>query len=335
MEKLYPLKFVPQFFHRIWGGDKLQHLFDIQPSNQPIGEVWLISSIDGYSSRVSQGPLKNQCLQNLVNTYGSELLGKHFFKNGNSSFPLLIKLIDASQDLSIQVHPNDELARKRHNSSGKSELWYIIEAEKDAYVLNGFNETLNSQLVEKSVEEGNLMDKMNKVPCQKGNVYYVPSGRPHAIGGGILLAEIQQASDVTYRLYDFDRIDSKTKRKRELHLQEAFDALDYRSHQHKPIKFSEHKNQVNKIIETPHFNTNLLPISGKMELDYSTIDCFVILICVEGNLDFKQDHTRYALAMGDVLLLPANTLNVQVESSKAKILEVSIGQTRLGLFSRQ
>ncbi|MCY3999162.1 MAG: mannose-6-phosphate isomerase [Flavobacteriaceae bacterium] len=324
MEKLYPLKFVPRFFYRIWGGHRLKNIFGIESSEQSIGEAWLISNIDGYSSRVAEGPLKNHSLQDLIQSYGSELLGNHFWHQDSIKFPLLIKLIDASDDLSIQVHPNDELANQRHNSLGKSELWYILEAEKRAYVLNGFNEHLNSQSVEKLVTEGHLMENMNKVPCQKGDVFYVPAGRPHAIGGGLLLAEIQQASDITYRLYDFNRIDSQTTKKRELHLQEALAALDYSSHEPKSIPYSEIKNQINTIIETPYFYVNLIPILGEIELDYSSIDSFVILMCIEGSLDFQQDDTRCTLKTGETLLLPAKCSKAQLESSRAKVLEISI-----------
>ncbi len=326
MENLYPLKFVPQFFHRIWGGGRLYPLFGMKSSNEPIGEAWLISNMEGFSSRVSQGPLKNHSLQELIDIYGSKLLGNQVSQNDHREFPLLIKLIDASENLSIQVHPNDELALQRHHSLGKTELWYILDIEGDAYVLNGFKEPLNPKFIEKSVKDGNLMDKMNKIYSLPGKIFYIPSGRPHAISGGNLIAEIQQASNITYRLYDYDRIDARTNQKRELHLKEAFDSIDYSTSPCIPTSYSKFKNEANEIIETPHFNINLFLISRKINLDYSKIDCFVILMCVQGKLNFIYEEYDYPLSMGEVLFLPANTTKSQVESSNGRFLEIFIGR---------
>ena len=325
MEKLYPLKFVPQFFHRIWGGHRLYPLFGMKPSKQSIGEAWLVSNMEGHSSRVSQGPLKDWSLQELIDTYGSELLGSQVSENENVTFPLLIKLIDAAENLSIQVHPNDELALQRHHSLGKTEFWFIMGNEAGAYILNGFNETLNPKALEKLVEEGSLMDKMNKVYSLPGKMFYIPSGRPHAIGGGNLIAEIQQSSDITYRLYDYDRIDRQTNQKRELHLKEAFDALDFSLYPCKPDYYSMNKNEINKTITNPYFKIDFYPISGFMSRDYSSIDCFVILMCVGGKLNFIHEESHFPLSIGEVLFLPANTTKIQVESSNGRFLEISIG----------
>ncbi|MCY4562007.1 MAG: class I mannose-6-phosphate isomerase [Flavobacteriaceae bacterium] len=326
MERLYPLKFTPQFFHRLWGGNNLEELFGIFPSSEKWGEAWLISTMKGFPSQVAKGPLKGFHLDELIRQYKSDLVGKKIYNRWSDSFPLLVKLIDASEDLSIQVHPDNELASKKHRTIGKSEMWYILRADKSSFILDGFTEKYDSESLMKFVSQGVLKEKMNSILCHRGQVHYIPAGRPHAIGGGILLAEIQQASDITYRLYDYNRLDSKTNQKRELHLDLGLKAINYGSSHQNPISYFKKINRPNKLVQSPFFSTNFIPIRGEVLIDYSKEDRFYILICVGGQLSLRvnKNNYKYTLDLGEALLIPACFDSVLIDSKDAQVLEVSV-----------
>lgn len=224
---LYPLKFNPILKDKIWGGSKLKTVLNKDFSPLPnAGESWEISGVEGDVSVVSNGFLEGNNLEELIEIYMGDLVGDHVYENFGIEFPLLIKFIDANDVLSIQVHPDDVLSKERHNAFGKTEMWYVIEADKGSELIVGFNQKVDKDTYIKKLEEGRLEEILNNEPVAKGSCFFIPAGRVHAIGKGILLAEIQQTSDVTYRIYDFNRTDDKGT-PRELHTELAVDAIDY------------------------------------------------------------------------------------------------------------
>ncbi len=301
MSELYPLKFKSIFKEKIWGGQKIRTILRKDFGNlENCGETWELSGVEGNISVVSNGAFEGSSIKDLIKHFQSDLLGKEIFEKFGDEFPLLIKFIDAAEDLSIQVHPDDELAMKRHNSRGKSELWYILQADKGASLISGFNRKINKEKFQEHFESGKLVELLNSEKVEKSDVFYLPAGRIHTIGKGIMLAEIQPTTDITYRIYDFERID-KDGNKRELHVHEALDAIDFSFYENYKTQFEEIRNQANPIITTPFFTTNKLVLDKKIEIDRSTLDCFKIYIGVGGSATIAGE----ALAFGDVMLIPA------------------------------
>jgi len=227
MHQLYPLKFKPLLKERIWGGDKLKTILGKQGKCATCGESWEISAVEKNVSVVENGFLKNNNLQEIIEIYMGDLVGDKIFDKFGLEFPLLIKFIDANDDLSIQVHPNDKLAHERHQSNGKTEMWYVMDANKDSALISGFNKQISTEEYVNHLNGKTLKDILNRQPVKQGDVFFIPAGRVHAIGAGILLAEIQQTSDITYRIYDWDRVDANGKH-RELHTDLALDAINYK-----------------------------------------------------------------------------------------------------------
>lgn len=223
---LYPLKFEPILKDKIWGGEKLKKVLDKPTDSKECGESWELSGVAGDVSIVSEGELKGKSLTELIGTYTGDLLGKKVYSRFGNNFPLLIKFIDANQDLSIQVHPNDAMAKERHNSFGKTEMWYVVDAEPGATLISGFNKPTSKEEYLEYFNSGKLTDLLNKENVENDDVFYLPAGRVHTIGKGLLIAEIQQTSDITYRIYDFDRTDAQGN-KRELHVEQALGAIDF------------------------------------------------------------------------------------------------------------
>ena len=251
MIPLYPLRFKPIFKEKIWGGRKLHDVLGKDCAEIPhCGESWELSAVQGNVSIVADGPLKGKRLDHLINEYRSALVGKDVYAAYKEEFPLLIKFLDAREDLSIQVHPNDELALQRHQQLGKTEMWYVIQADQDATLITGFNRTINREIFSSMMDEGRIEDILNREKVAEGDVFFIPAGRIHTIGKGILLAEIQQTSDVTYRIYDFNRTDESGKQ-RDLHLKEALDALDYMHYDHYKTGYSDRPDSLNAIVESP------------------------------------------------------------------------------------
>lgn len=322
--KLYPLKFKAIFKERIWGGEKLKTLLHKNVNGTTIGESWEISDVEGDQSVVAKGNLAGKTLQELIETYKESLLGTKVYKTFGTKFPLLIKYIDAKSDLSIQVHPNDELAQKRHNSFGKTEMWYVMQADEASKLMVGFNKEVSKEEYQEHLDSKKLTEILNFENVSKGDVYFLPTGRIHAIGGGIVLAEIQQTSDITYRVYDWDRVDANGKG-RELHTELALDAIDYTFYEQYKTSYQEQPNQVTPIVDCQYFTTNLIPFQGALQLTHHEKDSFVIYMCVKGNVTFETEDYKEELRFGETLLLPATLKTVKITTDEAsELLEVYI-----------
>jgi mannose-6-phosphate isomerase len=323
MNTLYPLQFKPIFKDKIWGGQKIKTVLkqDFKPLPN-CGEVWVLSGVEGNPSIVSYGFLEGNELNELIEVYMGELVGESVYERFGNDFPILIKFIDANDWLSIQVHPNDELAMKRHESLGKSEMWYIMAADNDSELISGFSVKTDKAGYQKHLNNNTLKSIMNFEKVKKGDVFYIPAGRVHALGPGILLAEIQQTSDITYRIYDWDRIDSAGMT-RELHTAEALDALDFKLSANYKSPYSPRLNETVKLVESPYFTTNMIDLDKGLIKDYSELDSFVIYICVEGSFHLIYNNVKYNVNTGEIILLPATTETIEIFPDKlAKILEV-------------
>ncbi|MDR2927342.1 MAG: class I mannose-6-phosphate isomerase [Cytophagaceae bacterium] len=322
--KLYPLKFIPILMDKIWGGTKLHSQLGKPMKNMPnIGESWELSGVNNNVSLVCNGFLKENDLNELIEIYMGDLVGDHVYEKFGNEFPLLIKFIDAREALSIQVHPNDELANKRHNSFGKTEMWYIMQADGDAYLISGFNQKITPQAYVKAVEEKKLENLLAKHKVVSGDIFFMPAGRVHAIGAGIMLAEIQQTSDITYRIYDFDRRDADGNT-RELHTELAQDAIDYNIPESYRTVYAQKENKVVTAVESPFFVTNVLNLNRPVERDYYALDSFVILMCMEGSATIEYgDNEQEAISRGETVLIPADMHDIQLTpESTVKLLEV-------------
>jgi len=322
---LYPLKFKTIYKEKIWGGDKVKRLLnkDFSPLKN-CGETWEISAIDTDCSIVSNGFLAGNSLAELVEIYMGDLVGERVFDAFGLEFPLLIKFIDAKEDLSVQVHPDDILAGKLHSANGKTEMWYIIDAEKDAKLNIGFNSPITQPMLEEAIEKGNLAQLLNFVPVQVDDVAFIPAGKVHAIGKGILLAEIQQSSNLTYRLYDYNRKDEHGK-PRDLHLKQAFEAIHYDDANNELLSQPYKKNTTTHLIETPYFVCNRLIFDQQVEKIYEAIDSFVIYICLDGTISVQYDAGEEFLTKGECLLIPASMYSITLNPhSLSKLLEVYI-----------
>ncbi|MFD1258123.1 type I phosphomannose isomerase catalytic subunit [Mucilaginibacter terrae] len=322
MSTLYPLKFKTIYKDKIWGGQKISTYLHKDFGDLPnCGETWEISGVKSDVSVVDGGTLEGQSLADLLEQYKDELVGKAVYERFGNIFPLLVKFIDANEDLSIQVHPDDELARKRHNSFGKTEMWYVIEADPDSSLIAGFSEEVNEQIYVDKLKSGHLTDILNREDVKAGDVFFLPAGRVHTIGKGLLIAEIQQTSDITYRIYDFDRVDDKG-HKRELHTEEALAAIDYKKYPDYRTHYTLQQNEDVHLISCPYFTTNLLNYTESLSKDYSGLDSFVIHVCLEGSYELKYNGESYPVKMGDCLLVPNVVNEVELSTSTGfKILE--------------
>jgi mannose-6-phosphate isomerase len=307
----------------MWGGDKLNTVLNKQFEQQQVGESWEISDVKGEQTLVTNGSLSGKTLKELISTYQSKLVGKNVYDKFGTDFPLLIKFIDAKTPLSIQVHPHDHIAKERHNSFGKNEMWYIMDADDEAEIIVGFNKELNKESYTEQLQNETLLEVLNKEQTSAGDAFYIPTGRVHAIGAGVLLAEIQQTSDVTYRIYDYNRVDKATGETRELHNDLALDVIDFSVHDSYKTIYNNKPNTSNQLIHTDYFRSNILTIDQSIKKDYSDIDSFVIYICTEGALDLTTDQGSYSLKKGETLLLPACVNQVVLApTQEAKLLEV-------------
>jgi mannose-6-phosphate isomerase len=325
MNDLYPLKFTPILKDKIWGGSKIKDILGINFAPLPnCGEVWVLSGVEGNISVVSNGFLAGNELNELIEIYMGDLLGDTIYEKFGCEFPVLIKFIDANDYLSVQVHPDDELAAKRNIGYGKSEMWYILQADEDAELISGFNCKLTKEDYKKHLENKTLKQILNVEKVKKDEVYNIPAGRIHALGPGILLAEIQQTSDTTYRIYDWDRLDDKGN-PRQLHIDEALDAIDFNNYEsYKTI----YRNQLNKtvnLLETPNFTTNLLKLDKALEKDYEELDSFVIFICSEGRGELQYGSETINFKKGECILIPATLKKIRIlPKEEIKLLEVYI-----------
>jgi mannose-6-phosphate isomerase len=319
---LYPLKFKTIYKDKIWGGNKIKTYLGKDFSPLPnCGETWEISGVKSDVSVVDGGALQGSSLAGLLEQYKDELVGKKVYDRFGNIFPLLVKFIDANDWLSIQVHPDDELAKKRHNSFGKTEMWYIIESDPGSTLITGFNQQVDEKVYLEKLNSGHLDDILNKETANAGDVFFLPAGRVHTIGKGLLLAEIQQTSDITYRIYDFDRVDDKGN-KRELHTEEALAAIDYTVYPDYKTQYTPQKNEDVHIVTCPYFTTNVLDFTHGTTKDYSNLDSFVIHVCVEGAYTINYAGESYAVKMGECILLPNTVNEIEIKTETGfKILE--------------
>jgi len=322
MSELYPLKFKAIFKDKIWGGQKIKTVLNKDFGDLPnCGETWEISGVKGNISVVNEGPFKGENLQNLLKKYKDELVGISVYKKFGDEFPLLVKFIDANDDLSVQVHPNDELAMKRHKSFGKTEMWYIFQADEDATLNSGFNRPLTKEQYQEYFDKGELMDILNIEKVKNDDVYFLPAGRVHYIGKGCLLAEIQQTSDVTYRMYDFDRTDDAGN-KRELHTAESLEAIDFSFYKNYRTEYEDKENEIIDLVSCEYFTTNKLYYNTPVVRDHSALDSFVIYVCMEGSLTLEYDNGIVDMQKGEAVLVPASISKLTLSpKGEFKLLE--------------
>lgn len=320
---LYPIQFAPILKDKIWGGEKLKTVLNKSSNLNNIGESWEVSDIEGDTSIVVNGTLKGQNLKQLLETYKGDLIGEKNYKIFGNKFPLLIKFIDAKEHLSIQLHPNDELAAKRHNSFGKTEMWYVMQADTDSNLIVGFNKKVTPETYLKHLEDKTLPEILNFDTVTKGDTYFIEVGRVHAIGAGVMLAEIQQTSDITYRVYDWDRVDDQGKG-RELHNDLAIDAIDFEMEDNFRVAYAKSENVSNRMVSCPYFTTNYLPIENETLNKTNTFDSFIIYMCVEGEVVIKTEAFSETIKKGKTLLLPASIKTFEITAKKAELLEVYV-----------
>ena len=323
--ELYPIKFAPILKDKIWGGSKLNQILDKDQASGNCGESWELSGVEGDVSKVKNGFLKGNDLNDLLEIYMADLVGEEIYNKFGNEFPLLFKFIDASDVLSIQVHPDDKLAKERHNAYGKTEMWYVLDSEKDAEIIVGFNKSLGKKEYLDAFNRGKLSDILNVEKTKKGDAFFIPSGRIHAIGKGVLLAEIQQTSDVTYRIYDWDRKDKKGEG-RELHTELAVDAIAYDFQESYLINYQTKLNDSAQLVDTKYFTTNIIQIDKTIETDYTMLDSFIVYMCVEGEFQVELDNgTKELIKKGETVLIPAIADKVSLTPIvESKILEVFI-----------
>jgi mannose-6-phosphate isomerase len=318
---LYPIKFKPILKEKIWGGTKLKSILKKETTSTILGESWEISDVDEDISVVENGVLKGKNITELIQTYQSDLMGQRVYSHFGDKFPLLFKFIDAKEDLSVQLHPDDALAKKRHNSFGKTEMWYIIQADRDARLIIDFNQKIDKQTYLKHLQEENLAEILNKESIKKGDAFYITPGLIHAIGAGTMLAEIQQTSDVTYRVFDWNRPDIDGSL-RELHIDLALDAIDFSFP--KEFRLSQTNKDAESILNSPYFSVNLIESDQHKIRNLSAIDSFVVYMCVDGQTSISLDGNSEDLVMGDTVLIPACAKEVHFQKDSAKLLEVFI-----------
>ncbi len=306
MADLYPLKFKTIYKDKIWGGQKIRTVLQKDFGKLPnCGETWEVSGVKGNVSVVGEGSLQGQNLEQVLKEHKGNLVGEKVYKTFGNEFPLLVKFIDANDDLSVQVHPDDTLAMKRHGSFGKTEMWYIFQADEDATLNSGFNRPLTKEQYLEYFNHGKLMDILNIEKVKADAVFFLPAGRVHYIGKGCLLAEIQQSSDVTYRIYDFDRKDDKGQT-RELHTDQSIDAIDFTYHKETKTQYIDKVNEVVPLVSCPYFTTNKLHYNDAVSRDFSSLDSFVIYVCMSGELTMDYGSGSISLKTGEAILVPAS-----------------------------
>lgn len=327
MSELYPLKFEPVLKEKLWGGTTLvsRYYKKADPARK-YGESWELSSITGDLSVVSNGFLAGNNIEELIEVYMGDITGDAVFEKFGNEFPLLIKLIEAREDLSIQVHPGNTMAKERHKAYGKTEMWYILESERDSKIFTGFKEEITRETYLDALHSGELVSLLNIETPQPGDTFFTPAGRIHAIGSGIILAEIQQTSDITYRISDWNRKDSKGK-SRDLHNDLAMDAIDFKAAGENKISKKITLNKTENLVNCEFFTTNIICFNELISKDYNLIDSFVIYLCTEGEFLIRWDGNSEPVMKGDTVLLPAMIKEVVLEPSpEAKLLEIFISE---------
>ena len=324
---LYPFLFEPNLHPVVWGGRQLRPYKGMEPNNEPIGESWEVSAVPSSTSIISNGPLAGRDLTSVISEAPEAILGKAVNERYHGQLPLLVKFIDAERDLSIQVHPNDEMAQREHGKMGKSEMWYIIKADPGAHLYAGFKQQITPYEYQRRVEDGSITDVLARHEVTAGDVFYLPAGRVHAICGGIMLAEVQQSSDVTYRIFDYNRpgMDGKP---RELHTELAAKALDYHVEQNYRTEYLETGNRAVQIIDSPYFDVRVMEINAPFHRNLLKYDSFVISMCIEGDCKIQMRSTgaEILLREGHSTLIPAAIADYDVIplQGKTRVLDAFI-----------
>ena len=334
---LYPFLFEPNLHKVVWGGHRLLPYKGLPPSDAPIGESWEVSAIPSSPSIITNGDRKGRDLISVIAEHPDAILGKAVNERYHGKLPLLVKFIDAKQDLSIQVHPNDEMAMREHGKMGKSEMWYIIKADEGAHLYAGFKHSITPYEYQKRVEDGSITEVLADHSVQSGDVFYLPAGRVHAICGGIMLAEVQQSSDVTYRIYDYNRpgMDGKP---RELHTELAAQALDYHVEANYRTEYADTSNKAVQIIDTPYFDVRVMEISKSFHRNLMKYDSFIITMCIEGDciLHVRSTNDEITLRHGSCALIPAAIADYDVipQQGSTRILDAFIDNRHNDLTSK-
>lgn len=320
---LYPLKFRPILKQTIWGGNKLAGKSESPDIQESIGESWEISGVQDNVSVVAEGLLEENTLEELIEVYMGDLVGDKVYEKFGIEFPLLIKYIDARNNLSIQVHPDDQTARERHNAFGKTEMWYVAGADTDARLILGFSKDSDKSEYLNRLRDNTLPEILNTRQVTQGDCFFIPAGTVHAICQGCFIAEIQQTSDVTYRIYDYDRRD-KDGNLRELHTELATDVIRFDAQQEHAIHYHQHENHTEELVSCDYFTTNFLKFDKEIEKDYFELDSFVIHMCLEGKYTLVYDTDKtIQVNKGDTILIPACLKNVfLIPEKEARILEI-------------
>jgi mannose-6-phosphate isomerase len=330
MSELYPLKFETVLKEKVWGGNSLASRFNKKTSGSDrIGESWEISAVTGDQSVISNGFLAGNNIEELIEVYMGDITGDQIYEKFGNEFPLLIKFIEAQQDLSIQFHPDNELARKRHQAYGKTEMWYILECRKDSKIYTGFRKGVTKEVYEEALKANKIADIMNVESPEPGNAFFTPAGRVHAIGAGVVLVEIQQTSDITYRIFDWNRKGSG-KEKRELHTDLALDAIDFNQNGSSKLTRDPVLNVSTNLVDCEFFNTNLLWFNKAIDKEYYFIDSFVVYICTEGEFQICWDGNKEKVIKGETVLLPAMIKEVTLKpNNEARLLEVYVNSVEI------
>ena len=304
--RLYPFLFQPNLHSVVWGGNQLRPYKGLEPDDEPIGESWEVSAIPSSTSIISNGYLAGRDIVSVITEYPEAILGHAVNEKYHGQLPLLVKFIDAKKDLSIQVHPNDEMAQRVHGKMGKSEMWYIIKSDPGAHLYAGFRQEITLYEYQKRIENGTITEVLADHQVKAGDVFYLPAGRVHAICGGILLAEVQQSSDVTYRIFDYNRpgMDGKP---RELHTELAAQALDYHVEENYRTEYDETSNKAIQIMDTPYFDVRVMEVDKSFHRNLLKYDSFIITMCLEGDCQIKVRSTgdELLLRQGHCALIPA------------------------------
>ena len=327
MSELYPLKFEPIIKEKVWGGNALVNRFNKKKSGlSNAGESWEISAVAGEISVVSNGFLAGNNLEELIEVYMGDITGDSVYEKFGNEFPLLIKLIEAREDLSIQVHPGNAMAKERHNAYGKTEMWYILESEKEAKIFTGFRDGVTKEIYQEALATGKVAELLNVETPVEGDVFFTPAGRVHAIGAGTVLAEIQQTSDITYRIFDWNR-KSKKEGSRELHTDLALDAIDFSATGPNKMNIEFLLNDTVNLISCEFFNTNMIWFTNPVRKDYILTDSFIVYICIDGEFILRWDGNSEVVKKGETILLPAMIKEVLLEPvTETKLLEIFINE---------
>jgi mannose-6-phosphate isomerase len=325
MSELYPFKFETVLKEKVWGGNALATRYNKKSSGEKlIGESWEISAVSDNLSVVRNGFLAGNNIEELIEVYMGDITGDSIFEKFGNEFPLLIKFIEAREDLSIQVHPDNALARKRHNAYGKTEMWYILDCEEGTKIYTGFKEGVTKEMYIDAVNNNNLIDLLNIEDAEAGDTFFTPSGRVHAIGAGTVLVEIQQTSDITYRIFDWNRKNTGPEI-RELHTDLALDAIDFDEAGKNKIRKEPELNKPVNLVSCEFFNTDILKFNNPINKEYHTNDSFVVYICIEGEYLIRWDDNFEKVSKGETVLLPASMKEVVLEPiNEACILEIYI-----------